>query len=158
MRRLAFLAALVLVVPGCDSSLGVDDIRRGFVYELVLEDIPLVQPDGDDWDGGVTSPRPDVYLSLETRGGLILAETVPLANVGDRDLPVVYSIPGVEIGVDEEIVIAAYDDDGLLDDEFMGEIGPFRLREFLGPDLRESFRVASVKEPFEVRVRLDWDD
>lgn len=154
MRRLAPLLAL-LVVAGCDT-LSLNDVRGAAVFELVLEDVPARQPDGDDWDGGITSPDPDVYLVLETQGGEVLAETAPLANVSPRDLPVLYPIPEVRIGLDEPLFIVAYDDDGLLEDELVGEIGPFRARDFLTSELRESFRVVSDREPLEVRLRIAW--
>lgn len=151
--------ALLVFVAGCDSvGLRADDVRRGLVYELVLEDSPATQPDGNDWDSGITQPNPDIYLVIETADGRVIAETEPLANVDPRDLPVIYPVPSVEIGLDEEIFIVAFDDDGLLADEFMDEIGPVFLRDYLTDDLDESFRVFGESGEIEVRMRVEWDD
>ena len=157
MPRFLLLAAL-LVFAGCDSTgLGFDEVRRGFLYEIELEDIPNRQPDGDDWDGGLASPDPDVYLVLESASGFVIAETEPFPNVDGRDLPVFYPLPDVELDLDERLFLAVYDDDGiLLDDEFMDEIGPFRLREFLNEDLDETFSLQSEKGLSEVRLRVEW--
>ena len=159
MRRLLALFLLLVTAAGCDSGgLRADDVRRAFIYELVLEDFPARQADGDDWDSGVTQPEPDVYLVLETEGGFVLAETDPFANLEGRDLPIVYGIPEVEVDLDEDLYLVAYDDDGLLDDEFMDEIGPFRMRDFLTSSLDESARLFSDDGVTEVRLRFEWDD
>lgn len=156
MRRLLPLV-LLLPIVGCDSTgLTADDVRRAFAYEIELEDIPLRQPNGDEWDGGVTVPDPDVYLVLETEGGFVIAETAPFANVDGRDLPVFYPLPDVELDLDERFYLVAYDDDGLLADEFMDEIGPIRLRPFLTESLDEQIRLVSDSGQLEARLRVEW--
>ena len=150
---------LIGVVAGCDSNpLRANDVRRGFIYEFELEDFPSFQPDGNDWDSGLTSPDPDIYLVFETRSGELIAETAPIPNVDSRDLPVFYDVPSVEVGLDEEVYVVLYDDDGLLDDEFIDEIGPFQLGDYLESDLNESFRVLSDSGDSEVRLRVRWSD
>ncbi|OZC03689.1 hypothetical protein [Rubricoccus marinus] len=150
---------LIGVVAGCDSNpLRANDVRRGFVRTFELEDFPLVQPDGNEWDSGLTSPNPDIYLVLETRSGELIIETAPIPNVDSRDLPVFYDVPATEVGIDEEVYVVLYDDDGLLDDEFIDEIGPFRLGDYLESDLNESFRVTSGSGDTEVRLSVRWSD
>ncbi|MEM1054302.1 MAG: hypothetical protein AAGI52_02150 [Bacteroidota bacterium] len=159
MRHGLPLLALLLLVAGCDTTgLDFEDVRRAFLFEIELEDVPARQPDGDDWDGGITSPDPDIYLTVETESGFVIAETAPFANVDSRDLPIFYPVPDVELELNERLFLVAYDDDGLLDDEFMDEIGPFRLRDFLEPDLDETIRLLSDSGELEARLRVEWDD
>lgn len=157
MRRLLALAFLLVFAAGCDStSLQSSDVRRAFIYEFVLQEIPLRQPDGRDWDSGLSTPEPDVYLVLETESGQEIAVTEPFPNVDGRILPVTFGIPDSEVRLNEDLYIVLYDDDGLLSDEYMDQIGPFRVGDFLTPALNESFRVFSDES--DVRVRLEWDD
>ncbi|HIG75980.1 MAG TPA: hypothetical protein EYQ24_15775 [Bacteroidetes bacterium] len=159
MRRLLPFALLPLLVAGCDSTgLTFEDVRRAYLYEIELEDFPTRQPDGNDWDSGLTVPEPDIYFTLETPSGFVIAETEPLANVEGRDLPVFYPVPDVELELDEPLYIVAWDDDGVLDDEFMDDIGPFRVGTFLEQDLDESFRLTSDSRDLEVTLRVEWDD
>lgn len=158
MRRALPLLLAFLLVAGCDSGISFDEVRRAFLYEIELEDIPSRQPDGDEWDGGITSPDPDVYLTVETEGGFVIAQTDAFANVDGRDLPIFYPVPDVELELDEALYLVAYDDDGLLADEFMDEIGPFRLRDFLTPSLDETIRLLSSSGQLEARLRVEWDD
>lgn len=133
-RFLVLACALALVsLSACDTG---DGIPRGVeIYQIVIEDTPLFQPNGDRWDGGVIPSGPDVYFLMVDRSGNILLNTDDeelnrdvngdgignYSDVGGPDFPLVwdlepdYYLPGFERSF--EIIVKDDDTPLSTDDE-----------------------------------------
>jgi hypothetical protein len=172
---------LLLYLPACDTGDddGTGEITRVVITEVEVENAPLVQPDGDDWDGGVlgVGEEPDIYFDLVNAdtGSPILGTTVEeFSDVQQEDLPIVWSpTPGADENTMEEIEFTRFgtplafdlwDADPELtkgDDDFMGSTESFTIQELV--DMTTPPTVFTVQCPdtsdvdISIRIRLRYE-
>jgi len=126
------LGAIALVtLSACDTG---DGIPRGVeIYQVVIEDTPLFQPNGERWDGGLIPSGPDVYFLLVDRSGNILLNTDDeelnrdvsgdgvgnYTDIGGPDFPLVWDLePDFYLpGFDRSFEIIVKDDDPTTTDD-----------------------------------------
>jgi hypothetical protein len=168
-RSLSLLCALALVsLSACDTG---DGIPRGVeIYQIVVEDTPLFQPNGERWDGGLIPSGPDVYFLLIDRCGNILLNTDDeelnrdvngsgignYTDVGGPDFPLVWDLePDFYLpGFDRSFEIVVKDDDPTTTDDEIEFTEQFRFNSDDAPVNRDTdLVVQSPSGETTVRIR-----
>lgn len=154
MRSFAFLLALLLVAPGCDSDSNGDRVPdRAEILKVTVSNAPRADPSGDGWDGGnPLSNGPEVYFRLfdvdvdyQTDPGsdrlnprddnavFATGSAEPwYEDVELVDFPLVWEVDPAYVvrELDDELYITLFDYDSTNDDDPMAESEVFTLRDF----------------------------
>ncbi|GAB5534586.1 MAG: hypothetical protein Rubg2KO_08350 [Rubricoccaceae bacterium] len=165
---LPFCALAFLSLSACDTG---DGIPRGVeIYQVVIEDTPLFQPNGERWDGGIIPSGPDVYFLLVDRSGNILLNTDDeefnrdvsgdgvgnYTDIGGPDFPLVWDLePDFYLpGFDRSFEIVVVDDDPTTADDEMDFTEAFTFRSDDAPvDVDTDLVLRSPSGDTTVRIR-----
>lgn len=169
VRLLLPICLLALAtLSACDTG---DGIPRGVeIYQIVIEDTPLFQPNGERWDGGVIPSGPDVYFLLVDRNGNILLNTDDeelnrepggdgignYTDVGSPDFPLVWDLdpPFYLPGFDRSLEIIVKDDDPTTTDDEIEFTETFTFRSDDAPvDVDTDLVLRSPSGETTVRIR-----
>lgn len=173
MSRLFLLGCAFSLVSltACDTG---DGIPRGVeIYQVVIEDTPLFQPNGERWDGGIIPSGPDVYFLLVDRSGNILLNTDDeelnrdvsgdgignYTDIGGPDFPLVWDLePDYYLpGFDRAYEIIVMDDDPTTADDEMEFTESFMFRSddgLVNEDTDQVVRSPSGETTVRIRYRV----
>ena len=155
LRSLCVLALGAFVFVGCDSNDDNDPIDRVRITEVAITEFPCDKPNGDDWDGGLSDPDPDIYYVLfNNDNGLELDSTDgdEFSNTECGEI-ITWDSDYRTRDLDLPLQFELYDEDDINSDDFMGA-----TRE---GDLNEAFDQPTLTvggpDGVTVRLRLEWD-
>ncbi len=142
-----FVLSTALLVAGCDSGESDGPPRTARIIKVTVNDAPLVDVNGDGWDGG--SDGPEIYFRLFDSDVDFVAdpgsdrlnprdddEVIPLDSGSDwyndvdaGSFPLVWDIePGYVVrDLDDQLYITLFDYDPTTGDDPMAESSVFRL-------------------------------
>lgn len=186
LRTAALLAAPVVFSACSVGDPTPDQIRRGFVTRVVVNDFPVYNiAENVGWDGGnVNDEQADVYFRLLGRTDadeLLNSEQDDIVviddndgdpsnnpnnygNAGDGDTPLVWDVENYEINVlDRTLRLELKDDDsGAFDeDDRMSVSSEFRLEDYIPSDLSGNrtvgIDVSSPDGEFDARITVRFE-
>lgn len=155
-RTLCLFALGALLFTGCDSNDGgTDTIDRVRITEIAITEFPCQKPNGDDWDGGLSDPDPDIYYVLFNDSNddeLDSTEGDEASNTECGEI-VSWDTDYNSRDFERPLSIELYDEDDINSDDFMGSTRQFDLNEaFDQPTL-----TVSGPDGVTIRLRLEWD-
>ena len=154
------LLAGLLVLSACDTGDPTpDEVRRVFITEIAIDDAPLMQPNGDDWDGA-TGGGPDIYIELINGGALVASfEGDEFSGVDNNDFPLVWlPVPEIEFTrFNVDLGVDLFDEDPTTADDFMGGTETVNLQELIDSGVPNFVRLESADEEIQVSIRLRYE-
>lgn len=127
--RLAVLAAL-LPLAACDSG-GPDEITSVVITEIVVEEMPFTDANGDEWDSGLAGDA-DVYVRAQLNG-ITVRDTrrSDFEDLDANDLPAELDLDGGitlnQLVGDLTFELADRDGGAASEDPLIGETDPVNL-------------------------------
>ena len=116
--RLALLALVVLLAPGCAGLAEALDeafpsYDGGDVSAVTLLAVPPSKPDGSAWDlSGPADPK----VVIRSEAGAVLYDGGTAANAVPSRYPLPWAVSGVRAGMGDVLWVEVYDDDVAEDD------------------------------------------